>query len=61
MNTAQRHLSRYPAARSSTLAWLAKRDAKLAQLRQELKPKRSSIRDLVQGVVDACLSFRWGA
>ena len=57
MNTASKHLKRYPNARASTLAYLEKRDAKVQQLRMEMKSKRPSLRELWQGVVDACRSF----
>lgn len=57
MDSAEAHRQRYPFARPETLEHLRLRDEKLAQLRQEMKPKRATIRDLFQGVVDACLSF----
>jgi hypothetical protein len=37
MNTASRHLKRYPSARPSTIALLQKRDEKTAELRREIK------------------------
>lgn len=40
MTTAQSHLKRFPHARSTTLAYLEKRDAKTEQLRRELAKPR---------------------
>lgn len=41
-STPEEHLKRYPAARTSTLAWIAKRNAKLDELRNKPGIKRES-------------------
>ncbi len=40
MNTISRHLSSYPKARSSTLAYLIQRERMTAQLRKEVEARR---------------------
>lgn len=41
-STPEEHLKRYPAARTSTLAWIAKRNAKLEELRNKPRLERES-------------------
>lgn len=57
--TASNHLKRFPNARGSTLAYLALRDEKLAQLRREIKDANGwSLPRLWRNVADALRSWR---
>lgn len=57
--TTHSHLKRNPNARGSTIAWIAKRDEKLAQLRREIKESKGwKLPSIFAGIAGAFRSWR---
>jgi hypothetical protein len=60
-DTVSSHLSRKPKARGTTVEWLMKRDAKLAELRSEIERQRKRRRFLDWLWKDILHGDRWRA